>query len=213
MNHTSKTIQTSLIAAGFFAIAVAASADDEIKHLGKGDKVPAVTVQNDNGEPIDLQAAVAQAPTVLIFYRGGWCAYCNAHLGELSEIEAGLTAAGAQILAISPDQPSKIHDAPERDAEPSYQLLSDHSMQAADAFGIGYEVDEKTYNMLLGYEINLEDASGETHHRLPHPAVFVASPDGTIHFSYVNADYKTRLDPARILAVGKKVAAMAPPAN
>lgn len=213
MNHTSKVIQTSLIAAGVFAAAVTTSAADEIKHLGKGDKVPAVTVQNDKGESIDLQAAVAKAPTVLIFYRGGWCPYCNAHLGELSEIEDELTAAGAQILALSPDQPSKLHDAPKRKAEPNYQLLSDHSMKAADAFGIGYEVDEKTYNALLGYKIDLEAASGETHRRLPHPAVFVASPDGTIHFAYVNADYKTRLEPAKILAVGKKVAAMKPAVN
>jgi peroxiredoxin len=213
MNHTSKIIQTSLLAAGIFAAASAAIAAEEINHLHKGDKIPAVTVQNDKGESIDLQAAVAKAPTVLISYRGGWCPYCNTHLGELSEIEEQLTAAGAQILAISPDQPSKIHDAPKRKVEPAYQLLSDHSMTAAEAFGIAYEVDEKTYKTLLGYDINLEEASGETHHKLPHPAVFVASPDGTIHFSYVNADYKVRLDPAKILAVGKKVAAMKPTAN
>lgn len=210
MNHKTKT---TLLAAGIFASAAVALAAEEIQHLDRGDKVPPVTVQDEKGETVDLQAAVSKAPTVLIFYRGGWCPYCNAHLGALSDIEGQLTAAGVQLLAISPDQPSKLYDAPKRKEQPKYQLLSDHSMAAAEAFGIAYTVDEKTYARLLRYDTNLEEASGETHHKLPHPAVFVASPDGTIHFAYVNADYKVRLEPAKILAIGKKVAAMKPPAN
>lgn len=213
MNNTHSIIRTSALAAGLLVATSAIFAADEINHLGRGDKIPAVSVQNEEGELINLQAAVAKGPTVLIFYRGGWCPYCNAHLGALSEIEEQLTAAGVQLLAIGADRPSKLYDAPKRKEQPKYQLLSDHSMAAAEAFGIAYTVDEKTYNRLLGHHINLEEASGETHHKLPHPAVFVASPDGTIQFSYVNTDYKVRLEPAKILAIGKKVAAMKPPAN
>lgn len=37
-----------------------------------GSRVPAVTVQTAEGKPFDLAGAVADKPTVLVFYRGGW---------------------------------------------------------------------------------------------------------------------------------------------
>lgn len=51
--------------------------------------------------------------------------------------------------------------------------------------------------------IDLEAASGRTHHLLPHPAVFVADTGGTIRFAHVNPDYKVRLEPKSILEAAK----------
>ena len=49
-----------------------------------------------DGTPFDLGAAFSEKPTVLIFYRGGWCPFCNRELGEL--------AASAQLAHLpSPD--------------------------------------------------------------------------------------------------------------
>ena len=41
-------------------------------------------------------------PLVIVFYRGRWCAYCNAQLAALQEIHSQIAEAGASLVAISP---------------------------------------------------------------------------------------------------------------
>jgi peroxiredoxin len=49
-----------------------AESPDDIQPLRTGDSIPAVTVTTVAGDDFDLAAVVAEQPTVLIFYRGGW---------------------------------------------------------------------------------------------------------------------------------------------
>jgi hypothetical protein len=49
-----------------------AESPNDIKPVGTGDKIPAAVVKTVKGDDLDLVAAVAEKPTVLIFYRGGW---------------------------------------------------------------------------------------------------------------------------------------------
>jgi len=167
--------------------------------LKTGDVIPDTTVEDEFGATLKLRELVKQAPSVLIFYRGGWCPYCTRHLSSLMEIEDDLRAAGYQILAISPDRPAKVKETPDRE-KLKYRLLSDSDMKTARAFGIAFEVDATTLEKYDEYGIDLEAASGQSHHLLPHPAVYVVTPDGTIRFAHVNEDYKVRLDPEKILA-------------
>lgn len=164
-----------------------------------GDPIPNATLTTEKGEPVELRKLVAKQPTALIFYRGGWCPYCTRHLAALADVHDDLTAAGYQIIAISPDQPSKIAETPDRE-KLTYTLLSDSALTTSDAFGLSFQVPADLVAKYKNeYQIDLEAASGQTHHRLPHPAVFLVNPDGTISFAYVNEDYRTRLEPAEIL--------------
>lgn len=54
-----------------------------------------------------------------------------------------------------------------------------------------------------GYGIDLEAASGEKHHMLPVPAVFIVGTGGIIDFVYANPGYKTRLAPEVLLAAAR----------
>lgn len=170
--------------------------------LKSGDTIPDTTVEDESGATLELRGLVKQAPSVLIFYRGGWCPYCTRHLSSLMEIEDDLRAAGYQILAISPDKPSKLAETPDRE-KLKYRLLSDSDMETARAFGLSFEVDDATLKKYDEYGIDLEAASGQSHHLLPHPAVYIVAPDATIRFAHVNKDYKLRLDPEKILAAAK----------
>ncbi len=193
-------------------LAAAAWADDvarpipgsaeEVQPLAIGAPAPAVTLQTAAGEAFDLGAAVRRQPAMLIFYRGGWCPYCNVHLGQLQEAEAEIRALGYQVLAISPDRPEKLAESAGK-LQPDYTLLSDHAMAAALGFGIAFRVDDATLETYKGYGIDLEAASGETHHLLPVPAVFIVGTDGWIRFAYANPDYKVRLSPEELLAAAK----------
>lgn len=187
-----------LIGAGL-ALAQPASAS-----LKEGDSIPDVKLRTETNQEVSLRKLVAERPTVLIFYRGGWCPFCTRHLSELAGIEQDLEKAGAQLLAISMDQPSKLRETPNRD-KLGYRLLSDSEAVAAKAFGIAFQVeDDLVRKYKESYQIDLEAASGQTHHLLPHPAVFVADTKGTIRFAYVNSDYKVRLEPAKILEQVRK---------
>lgn len=184
------------------ALSVASLVLAEVNLLMIGQPIPAVPLSTVDGENFDLSAAAKEQPLILIFYRGGWCPYCNAHLGQLQEIDPQLRELGYRIIAISPDRSEKIAESLEK-VKMSYTLLSDSSMEAAKAFGIAFEVRAPMLKKLDSYNIDIEDASGEKHHLLPVPAVFIVGTDGIIDFSYANPDYKTRLTPEVLLAAAK----------
>jgi peroxiredoxin len=167
--------------------------------LKPGDPIPDSTLKNAADESVSLRKLVSEKPAILIFYRGGWCPYCTRHLQDLARIEKDVLAAGYQLLAISADQPSKLREKPDYQ-KLNYTLLSDNSMEAAQAFGIAFEVPADLLTKYKSeYNIDLEAASGRTHHRLPHPAVFVVDTQGIVRFAHVNKDYKVRLEPEKIL--------------
>ncbi len=170
--------------------------------LKVGDSIPDVTLRTEEDKEVSLRKLVSEQPTVLIFYRGGWCPYCNRHLQSLAGIEKDLADAGVQLTAISMDQPSKLRETPHRDRL-GYRLLSDSDAAAAKAFGIAFRVDDATVEKYKGYGINLEAASGRSHHMLPYPSVFIANTNGVIRFAHVNPDYKVRLEPEKILEAAR----------
>ena len=200
----------AILATAFSISAVQVSADIP-RETAVGDTIPDVSVMTVDKTELKLREAVKEKPAVLIFYRGGWCPYCTRHLMALAGIEDELTAAGFQLLAISADKPEKIAETPNRD-KLGYTLLSDSTMEAAKAFGLTFKVPDKTVKEYKDeYQIDLEAASGQTHHLLPHPAVYIVDQKGTVRFAHVNQDYKDRLDPAFILTTAKEVAAKKSP--
>ncbi|MBC8205677.1 MAG: AhpC/TSA family protein [Kiritimatiellales bacterium] len=175
----------------------------QIQPLRVGDTVPDVTLHTAEDTHFALREEVMTQPTVIIFYRGGWCPYCNRHLSALQTIEQQLLEMGFQILAISPDRPEKLRETAEKD-NLTYQLLSDSSMEAARAFGIAFQLDDTTVKKYKEeYKIDIEADSGQTHHQLPVPAVFIADVEGKIIFGHTNPDYKVRLTPEAIITVAR----------
>lgn len=193
---------TCIIHVDILSTCVNASTQEDICPLLVGASVPELELKTVEGGPFDLNKAIKEKPTIIIFYRGGWCPYCNMHLGQLQKIESQLIQSGYQIIAISPDRPEKLHNSIEKN-KLNYLLLSDSKMTAARAFGISFRVDDKTIVKYKGYGIDLEEASGEPHLLLPVPSVFVVGQDGVIKFSYVNPNYKVRIDPDLLLAAAK----------
>ncbi len=59
--------------------------------------------------------------------------------------------------------------------------------------------------MLDKYKIDIEKDSGEAHHNLPVPAVYVVDNEKKIHYNYVNPDYKIRVDHNIILSEVKSM--------
>jgi len=181
---------------------VAASAA-EVNPLQVGDHVPSAVLKSVDGKPVDLNTEIAKEPTVLIFYRGGWCPFCNRQMSGLQSIVKDLNDAGYQLLAISPDQPEELAKSIQNHAL-TYTLFSDTKSATIKAFGLAFKVSNPTYERMLNLGIDLEKATGDTSHVLPVPAVFILGTDGVIRFVHYDPNFKVRMDPAEILKAAKK---------
>jgi peroxiredoxin len=112
---------------------------------------------------------------------------------------------GFPVIAISPDQPSKLESSLEV-KDLGYALYSDSHLDAARAFGIAFQLDDKGYSHLKGYGIDLEESTGEKLHQLPVPSVFLIERGGTIRWVYSNPDYKVRPDNEKLMKAARSVA-------
>ncbi|MEQ9091304.1 MAG: peroxiredoxin-like family protein [Balneola sp.] len=190
-----------LISASSIAQDYAMSAE-EVNPVLISSTIPDVSVKNTDGENLNLRDIVKDQPTIFVFYRGGWCPYCNSHLADLKKIEDDLTKEGYKVYAISADRPELLKKTMDKN-ELTYTLLSDAPMTAAKAFGIAFKMDDETVERYKSYDINIEKDSGYDHHLLPAPAVFLVDQKGVIKFSYVNPNYKERIDGGILLAAAK----------
>ena len=146
-----------------------------------------------------------QKPTILIFYRGGWCPYCNMQLSDLRLVEPQLRKLGFEIVFLSTDRPEILYSSL-KDADIHYTLLSDNRLEAATAFNVAYHLDDATIEMQKKYGVDLDKSTGNSLHELPVPSVFIIDTTGIIRFVYSNPDYKIRLGADALLTAAKPYA-------
>ncbi len=170
--------------------------------LKVGEAIPNTMLTSDAGDTIQLSNLIDEKPTVVIFYRGAWCGYCTKHLSELNEIKPDVETMGYQILGITVDKPEKLSESIDRSST-EIDVYSDAMAETIMAFGLDWKVDNTLFEKYKNeYKLDLEDWSGQDHHSLPVPAIFVIK-DNKVAFQYVNPDHAVRLKPETLLAVLK----------
>jgi len=173
---------------------VPANAED-IAPLLVGETMPDVQVTTLDGKAANFLDLVKTKPTVVIFYRGGWCPYCNRHLAEIGQAEGDILAAGYQILAVSPDDVEHLQATVDKN-DLNYQLVSDSDGSLTKAAGLAFQAPER-YGKMLGEH----SGGGNSEGFLPVPAVFVLNTEGVILFEYINPNYKVRMSGELLKAV------------
>jgi peroxiredoxin len=174
---------------------VAKTATD-IAPLLIGEKIPNSTLKSSDNKAVSLSELVSKKKTVLVFYRGGWCPYCNLHLAALAEAEKHILDLGYQIVAVSPDTPENLKITAEKD-KVKYTLLSDSNGALIKEFGIAFEAPEN-YKSVINVHSN-----GMNTNFLPVPSVFVVNTNGDILFEYVSPDFKQRISAELLVSVLK----------
>jgi peroxiredoxin len=176
---------------------------EDVRPLARGAAAPGFVVRHPDGTEYRFEPGARAKPAALLFYRGGWCPFCNVHLGQLKEAEAILRQRGYDILFLSSDRPEILRSSLKDDIENEtahYTLLSDSDASAARAFGVAFRLEDGVVEQYKGYGIDLESTQGNTQHVLPVPAVFVVDRAGQIAFSHHNPDYQVRLGAEELLA-------------
>lgn len=169
---------------------------EDITPLLISEQVPDVTLKNINGEPTPLKDIFSSKKTILLFYRGGWCPYCNIHLSAIGEVEKEIIELGYQVVAISPESAEYLK-ASIKKGKLNYSLYSDSKNDLATAMGIAFQAPDRHKDKLL------KRSDGDNSGLLPVPAVFVLDTDGIILFEYISPNYRKRMSAALLLEVLK----------
>ncbi len=167
--------------------------------LKVGNAAPDFILPDAQGEAVRLRALLDEGPVVMVFYRGGWCPYCNLHLRGFQRRLQEFRELGATVVAVSPQLPDNSLSTKEK-AEIAFPVLSDVGNKVARQFGIVYQLSDKLVELYRQFGHALEDFNGADGSReLPVPATFLSDGDGTIRLAQVDVDYTRRLDPNGVI--------------
>jgi peroxiredoxin len=166
--------------------------------LGPGAKAPSFELKDHNGMTVFSAEILNTARLVICFFRGRWCPFCVGQLEAMNFILPQIRAAGAQLVAISPQTVQQSFFMADQH-QLRFPLLSDAGNQVARQFGLVYRVPDSQQSIYRRAMTNLPFTNGDGSWELPIPAVYVIDRDGTILFAAVNPDYKERPEPEEIL--------------
>ena len=167
--------------------------------ISVGDTLPPFSLPDATGQIRTLEALAADGPTVIVFYRGGWCPYCNIALRTYQrDLLPKLGAYSARLVAISPETPDASLSTTEK-AELAYTVLSDNGAEFATSLGITFEPSEEglASQRNLGVDIRTTRADNAT--RLPMPTVLIVDRDHIARFVDIHPDYTSRTEVNAIL--------------
>jgi peroxiredoxin len=169
-----------------------------------GDRAPAIVLENATGMTVDVGTLLKKGPVIVTFYRGGWCPYCNLELKAYQQILPEITAAGASLVAISPEKPNETVSTAEKNAL-TFEVLSDVGQTVGRAFGLIYEFTDELKQAYRGFNLDIPARNGTPGEwTLPVSATYVIDRDGVIVYAYTDVDYRDRADPRDVLRVLKK---------
>ena len=155
-------------------------------------KAPDFKATDQYGSDFRLKDALKDSFVVLIFYRGQWCPYCNRQLKKLEDSLQLIMDNGAKLIAVTPEKNEYILKTMEK-TNASFPILYDKDSKIMKAYGVAFEVDERTLSRYKNAEIDLAAASGQKDKIfLPVPAVYIISKEGTIIYRFFDIDYKKR---------------------
>ena len=168
--------------------------------LKAGDACPDFSLPTAEGGFTRISDLLAQGPVVLSFYRGQWCPFCSAELEALHVAEPDIRSRGARLTAITPEAGGLALKV-KRERKFGFDILCDIDNGVALQFGLVFRVPNEAVEFFRDVRHDLSLIYDNDSWFLPIPATYVVAKDGTIAHSYVNPDFRYRLDPSEITRV------------
>jgi peroxiredoxin len=167
--------------------------------IAVGDRLEDFTLVDATGAAVTLSELVANGPAVIVFYRGGWCPYCNLALRTYqTELLPQLDQYGARLVAISPQSPDQSLTTAEK-AELKFTVLSDAGAQLARNVGIAFQPTENVLAAQRKLGLDLKHVNDSDSPELPMPTVLIVDTGHTVRFVDAHADYTARTEVAAII--------------
>lgn len=165
--------------------------------LNVGDKAADGELTDVNDKSIKLSDLWTKGPVVLMWYRGGWCPYCNVQLRVMQEALPAIEAAGGNLVAIAPEKSDHSLSTKEKN-QLEFLVLSDVGNKVARAYGLVFKLPEKV-SPIYKKMIDLSKYNGDDSDELPLAATYVIDTTGVIRYAYLDANYTKRAEPSAIV--------------
>jgi peroxiredoxin len=165
----------------------------------EGAAFPDFVLPSAEGKLVSLAAQLARGPVVVSFFRGEWCPFCRLMLAALTEALPEIEAAGASLLALTPETGGlaltmkTYHKA-------RFEVLCDVDFGVGLAAGVVFKIPKLYRARCEASGINFPQRHGNAAWCLPLPATFIVTPDGNIAWRFVDVDFSHRAEPQDIIA-------------
>jgi peroxiredoxin len=155
-----------------------ASQNNESVGVEVGQLAPDFAALDLDEKPTTLKSITSGRKSLLIFYRGGWCPFCNEQLGAIAKDYARFQDSGTTIVAVSGEGVQKGKELLKKLCLP-FTLLSDPNFEAIDRYGVrNSDISERMIK------------AGIT--RLPKPSAFIIDKAGILRYKYIGKDAPDR---------------------
>jgi peroxiredoxin len=136
-----------------------------------GEIAPDFVARDLHDNQVSFRALVGGRIALLLFYRGGWCPFCNQQLAAIARDIQQFKDAGATIVAVSSEEVEKGKEFLKKLNLP-FVLLSDTKFEGIDRYGVR---DPSPHERLKAMGIT----------QLSKPAAFVIDETGVVRYKYV----------------------------
>ena len=164
-----------------------------------GTILPDADLLDMHGTPTTLYAAAGDGTSVLVFYRGAWCPYCNIALSAYQEqLLPLLTGRGIPLVAVSPQKPDGSLTMQQKN-DLAFTVVSDPGNAIATPLGILTRPSEEARAAQLQLGLDLASVNADGTVTLPMPATVILDASRTVRWIDVHPDYRTRTESRQVI--------------
>jgi peroxiredoxin len=143
-----------------------------------GQFAPDFVARDLNDSQVSFRALTRGRKALLLFYRGGWCPFCNQQMAAIAGDIQQFKDAGVMIVAVSGEEVEQGKDFMKKLNLP-FILLSDSKFVGIDRYGVR---DPNPHERLRAVGIT----------QLSKPAAFVIDETGVVRYKYVGKNASDR---------------------
>lgn len=127
---------TSLALLALAATSMARGAD-----IAVGDAAPNFEAERPGGESFELAASKGKQPVVLVFSRGHWCPFCNAHMRSLQKSYPKMKELGAELVVVYREDDAAGVKKAIANAKAEFPMVVDQNKKQTGSYSpVGYDV-------------------------------------------------------------------------
>ncbi|MFU8807096.1 MAG: peroxiredoxin family protein, partial [Bradymonadaceae bacterium] len=168
--------------------------------LAVGEFIPDVQAKDAKGNDVNLSTLAEGKAMLVVFYRGGWCPFCNFQIRELTQSYSEFSDRDVVPVAISVD---RVEESARTQATYTipFPVLSDQDLAVHKGFGVIQEVAAEDVERMKKMGMDLEESSGRKHHTVAVPGIFLVDGQGVVRWAHANEDYRVRPSIEQLLKV------------
>jgi peroxiredoxin len=146
-------------------------ANENMPKVGVGHSAPDFVAMDLDGNEVRLSDLIRGKKALLLFYRGGWCPFCNEQLASIARDHEKFEKLNVVVVAVSGEEVEKGRGLLKKLQLP-FVLLSDTSFDSIERYGV---LDANVHEALKSRGIA----------RLPKPSAFVIDSRGSVRYVHV----------------------------